>query len=635
MSDLKQIATVAIYPAIGIARVGNSPDEYFFGPEIAGAHPEDSGNFRDNQGRIKRQAAKFRLFGLDKNGEVIQELTAEDADDGKISWAVHIANKKAAWYRFDQAFDIPASKGEIDGVSAIASIRRNPDIKGSQRTQLVIDPGQRVIGGCNENHDGKKPQYAFNTGTFFSKPVYLGELRTDEQGNLIFLGGKGKTESHPPNAPVVGFGNNPGWHDDTADGPVDASITINGQFYQAKGAWVIVGPPNYAPGIQAFVTGYDLLYQVAIDLKPSKYKPKTVSFYEHIYPILERLNLNQWVNAGLARDFGWGSTSDFTYPELVKRLSDSSDANRPLRQAVFARFRNPNYEVMEGNDILPVYGDAVSFNLQSQDPREWMAILPFQYDCLAKWAKGEFVVGEAPKAKSWEQMSASERAHNLTFAALEETTGGPFHPGCEFTWPMRQKIMYQEPFRIKRRTENDDNWGDQLTSSIALAPEGPLDGSAPGDITRWMACPWQTDTSSCLSAYNTLTGEYLPTFWPARVPNDVMTEEDYKILTSPDSTTEEKEQAFSLRKRLKWLRDIIYTSSYPPKLISYPPKTNGRKIFIHKWHDIGIVVRKLLPGDPNLFPKKVWVETGRHDIKPVDENDTVLHNRSPEPPTHR
>ena len=36
MSDQNVIVRYAIYPGIGIARVGNSPDEYFIGPEAPG-----------------------------------------------------------------------------------------------------------------------------------------------------------------------------------------------------------------------------------------------------------------------------------------------------------------------------------------------------------------------------------------------------------------------------------------------------------------------------------------------------------------------------------------------------------------------------------------------------------------------
>ena len=158
----------------------------------------------------------------------------------------------------------------------------------------------------------------------------------------------------------------------------------NGKEYDATGAWIVVAPPNYAPGVEAFVSGYEQVFEVAVELDPSQ-KADTVRFYEDIYPLLRRLTLNQWVNAGLARENGWGSPSDFTLPDLINRLKDPGDANRPLRQNIFSLFRNPNYKIMEANNLPPVYGDAVTLNINTKDPREWMAILPLQYEWLGMW----------------------------------------------------------------------------------------------------------------------------------------------------------------------------------------------------------------------------------------------------------
>jgi hypothetical protein len=54
--------TYKIHPAIGIARVGNSPDEFFIGPERRGEEPNPVGGFKDAQCRVTRQAARFRIF---------------------------------------------------------------------------------------------------------------------------------------------------------------------------------------------------------------------------------------------------------------------------------------------------------------------------------------------------------------------------------------------------------------------------------------------------------------------------------------------------------------------------------------------------------------------------------------------
>jgi hypothetical protein len=102
--------TYRIHPALGIARVGDSPDEYFVGPEAPGVPPslnppdaphDPNAGYKDDQGRIKRQGARFRIYEytLDDMGVTTQvrEITAADA---QIEWEVYLANRKASAPRF-------------------------------------------------------------------------------------------------------------------------------------------------------------------------------------------------------------------------------------------------------------------------------------------------------------------------------------------------------------------------------------------------------------------------------------------------------------------------------------------------------------------------------------------------------
>src|SRR6476659_5255186 len=73
MAD-KKIKKIRIHPAIGVARLGNSPDKCFLGPEVPGIYP-DATKYRDEEFRLKRQAARFRLFAYDEHDKVIGEIT--------------------------------------------------------------------------------------------------------------------------------------------------------------------------------------------------------------------------------------------------------------------------------------------------------------------------------------------------------------------------------------------------------------------------------------------------------------------------------------------------------------------------------------------------------------------------------
>ena len=95
--DVNRIARIAVHPAIGIARVGNSKDAFYFGPEVPEAIP--SGPFKDSSGAMAKQAARFRLYAYDTEGRVLGEITAEHGD---VSWRVKVGNAKAAWYGADE-----------------------------------------------------------------------------------------------------------------------------------------------------------------------------------------------------------------------------------------------------------------------------------------------------------------------------------------------------------------------------------------------------------------------------------------------------------------------------------------------------------------------------------------------------
>src|SRR5207237_5462824 len=271
--NLESVAWCSIYPPIGIARVGGSKTEYFIGPEVAGQDrtPPGKNGWKDAEGLLLRQVARFRIYAFDDNNNLLGELKAGDANV-EVEWSVHVANHKAAWYNFDMAMDIPEFDGSA-GLPPKRSARRNATIAGGARKQLVIDPGARTISG--KKTSGKK--YQLDGGKFFGTEVSLGELRTDEEGRLLVFGGPGISASHPKNQPAVTFANNDGWHDDIADGPVTATVTIKGKPMAVEHAWIVVGPPDYSPGVTPVTTMYDIVFDAACQLDGSQ-RPHLPSF---------------------------------------------------------------------------------------------------------------------------------------------------------------------------------------------------------------------------------------------------------------------------------------------------------------------------------------------------------------------
>lgn len=527
------IVSAAIYPPIGIARVGNSATEWYYGPEIPEPPAHPPGFYRDSTGALKREAARFRIYGLNANGVAVRELTG--ADGVEIEWTVHLANQKAAWYEFQIALDIP------EAATADPSYLRNAQVQ--DRTSLVIDPGARQISG--KNHD----TVAFDSGHFVGKPVYLGELRTDAEGRLIVLGGYGKSASYN-GAPAVTFGNNDGWHDDTADGPVTATVKLKGQYLNVAPAWVVMAPPNYGPQQKSVRTMWDLMRDIAIS-SAFLPKPKRPSFTSDILPIFERLSDLQWVNEGFARGFGWGSPFDFTSTAWKEKLADPSAENAENRRQLYNQFRQGDRDSWSPVPWPWVYGDAMSVPA-AKTPRQFTQLTATQLKFLKQWADGNFIADYDPDAKqpkALEELPVAEQPAALTRAALEFCLADAFHPGCEMTWPVRSANMYMGAFRFLHAPTGsvEPDYGPVMTTEICDTPQGPLWGQRPGSITRWMAVPWQTDTASCRSGYDANYDPYLPTFWPARVPNQVLTPSAYEKVMDTNLSKEERLSAFASR----------------------------------------------------------------------------------------
>ena len=605
----RTVVRAEIHPAFGVARVGNSPDEYLYGPEVPDPAPLPEGSYKDSAGRLKRQAALFRVYGYDAEGRVVRELTAADAD---IVWTAHVANSKAAWYEFQIALDIP------EAVSAQESKRRNASI--ADRASLVIDPGPRTITGSNVSG----PEYAFDTGSFAGKQVYLGELRTDEAGRLVFLGGHGESASMDGSPPTT-FANNDGWHDDTADGPVTATVTIDGTAIPVAAAWVAVAPPNYAPDLKSVRTMYDLLVDSNVTAGRLP-KPGRPSFTRDVLPVLQRLCGLEWVNHGFATAYGWGGRSRYLDPDYLARLADASGENAELRNQVWTSLRD---YARDGESPVPVpwvYGDAMS--LPPISPRQHVTLSSTQYAQFDRWALGDFDADYDPAwtpPRSLDEVPLAEQPETLTRAALDFCLADAFHPGCEVTWPMRHPTMFEAPFRIRHRAPDvtPPDYGPTLTPEIATSLEGPLYAQGPGDLTRWMAVPWQTDTASCRSGYQ-LPGlgnrydPYVPTFWPARVPNHVLTTDDYDVVVDTSRPMDERRAAFE--RRATWLRFLP------------APYLQAIDEMVTEFGRLGVVEVRPGPSD-GAFPGELLVESEvgfPTEGVPLNRNLVTLHVEHPD-----
>lgn len=522
-----------IFPAIGIARVGNSKKSFYIGPEAYRGLPINpdgreftENDFRDgnssscccdSDGALRRQAARFRIYRIE-NGKA-EEITLQTHGVKAITWNVHLANKKASWYTFQP------SEGE--GGYAPNHPLRNPQVK--DRRKLIIDAGPRQIAGSNQsgvhfNMDSVPPDYQgahFPEGNLnpLGKPIAtLGELQTDREGRLLVLGGYGVSGTTDTEVHLDDYANNDNWWDDTSDGPVGACITLNnGQVIEVASAHVLVCPPKYAPQLANLVTLYDTIFDAMVRSNhypeifnngfwhsgKDGYKP---NFRTDIQPLLERASLYPWVTAIPPKPHR------FDFDKLgATNGGQGAPEFQGLRRYLLDFVRPPYQEnilIADNGATLMPYLAGDNCLVPGTATSTYMRLTDTQYFFLQQWADGWFVNHEAE----------DNPAQALTRAVLDNCVGGPFSPGIEMSWISRDPAIYAEPFRIRAR----------------FVPQGPLSldfdpqrGMEPGDITRYMAVPWQADFNECSSQS---IGERTLWWWPAQRPEFVYLEPKPKLL---------------------------------------------------------------------------------------------------------
>jgi hypothetical protein len=627
-----------VHPTINFARFGTS-EEYYLSPETSAGLPLagtettgglpikpgtesefiDSSDLRDARGALKRQAARFRLFSysLDgperyPNGGGTEMLPGTRLVDGRvlkdIVWTVHLANKKASAYIVVNSKGLEAYRHQVPQL-------RNPEVYGDVNSperlkRLVIDPGPRAIRAVNGKavafDTATTASYSNGRGEIVPQPDYpksfpadsndvlfepsgpldsLGELRTDERGRLLVLASFGRTaaqyDEYGEPIPLTGDLNNVGWFDDAADGPVSATLVFeDGTTEEAFGAWVVCCDPAYAPQIRNVVSIWDDVYDAwvrELELQPELFDASRQSFNpdyrptfeDRIRPLFRAATMQRWT-ANL--------------PKMALKAHEAVDSITPRDnpdQTIMAGLtfiRNPNQEAERkvGVPLMPLsLGDA---------GQPFLTVSKTQYFFLEQWSKHRFEPGSGP---------ALGPGETLDMASLSNCLGGRYVPGIELSYTIRQPDIYitdwktsgAGPFRLKHqaldyaRAKRDTPF---LTGGW-IPLHHMVQGLEPGDLTKFMAIPWQTDYNSCsihqtsinTAGANTATGNPTTLYWswPSQRPDAVYVANEVVNNVLPP-------QRWSIRGPGTYAQDPKTASTFQDPLQA-----------VNQWDRIGIVLQ--------------------------------------------
>lgn len=383
------MAKYKIFPPIGFARVGGSTTGFVVAREQLGKREieiDAAGNetevndYKSNPAQLKPVAARFRVFEVPDGGGT---PTLLDPGSGvSIEWTVEVANRKNGVTRGG-----PPSSGTIPVDTPSGAARR-------------IIPGPVNISGANSGPVG------LAGGTFDGVAVSLGELRTDKNQNLMVVGAHGDSKS-PSGVGIGNFYNNPTWFDDCCDGIVRARIKLpdGTTSSDVDPAWVVSGPPDFAPDIEGLVTLFDIMRQA------SGLPLSSVSFTRDIYPIIRRAHNLKWVSANPV----WSSISTNWIA-----LSNPGPASLSLRQTT-------RTDIVDGTANL-----------------NQVSLTGIQLGILSAFANGSF-------ANDWTGIpsSAGITPEELTRVALDSTVGQGFYPGIEAGIITTNTSIYKTPFEFR------------------------------------------------------------------------------------------------------------------------------------------------------------------------------------------
>ena len=620
----------AIYPAIGIARVGNSSADlndsssFFYGPTTSPDLTDTKHQkidlekflFKNKLGQIKKQAAQFKIYKHEGNEYQEISINSPNTDIAYIKWTVHVANQKASWFSFSNAQDMQAL--------SLPQPFRNPSIV--DRASLVVDGGELSL---SSNELDKRVEIKAN---FLNVDLHLGEMFLDSDGSLSILGGNGEAKNIHK-APITTFANNDGWIDDISDGTVRATIYFKEKDGKAippievTPAHVVVTPPNYGQGLNGVVTMYDVI-QDLFELN-GIITPEKTDFYKHIYPMLKNLGNMQWVNQGFHLAFGRDSEFDFSKECFLDQLASSEDSG--FKEKILKLFRDPDSSELSLAKNPQFYGD--TFGDFDYFSNQSLSITKTQYKHLKNWAESKPKITANLNFKN-DKFAGQPDPLKMTFYHLDSCLGGPFHPGIELTWNLRNLIMWDtdlndeykrlDPYRLRtapRLTPLSVNYQTTMTPEILLHPQGPLSRTEPGALTRYLGVPWHTDEASCLSGYDISQYLPMPSYWGPRVPNQVMSAESAEFyrqvrtkitanladlpsrINSTDLLDQVKSeitshtQATSFADKFFNLRQDFYRNFPTNSLIK-------KTTMIEKWDELGIIAPVTVENEVIFYEKE-------------------------------
>ncbi|MGH7869754.1 MAG: LodA/GoxA family CTQ-dependent oxidase, partial [Candidatus Dormibacteraceae bacterium] len=293
-------------------------------------------------------------------------------------------------------------------------------------------------------------------------------------------------------------------------------------------AWVIATDPAFAPQISNIITLWDDIYDTwvrGLNLRQdifdkefhTSYRPH---FDNDLAPIFRSTALQRWTT-----NLPAGAIA--AHDVIGKITARDQPRDTILTGLPFIRDPNNKNESAIGPPFMPLsVGDAGA---------AFLNVTVTQYFLLTQWNKG------LAKAVSGPRLGPGEL---LDKAVLVNCLGGRFAPGMEMTFIVRDMNIYRQdwrnngcgPFRLRTReldyTHAQSDRPFLTGGYVPLHPDPQTRAELePGDVSKFMAIPWQVDYNSCAThnvSPNPGNSTTLYWSWPAQRPVQVYRAQDVR-----------------------------------------------------------------------------------------------------------
>lgn len=238
--------------------------------------------------------------------------------------------------------------------------------------------------------------------------------------------------------------------------------------------------------------------------------------------------------------------------KLFDRIRVPVKKDNPANEAIRKSQASEQYMPRLGGDDGDITPDMAD---------RWASLTELQYDRLKKWSEGKFSAGEPAKQyKSLDEIPLQQQPDALTQAGAEWSVGAPLYPGIEVYWRAQDSDMYKSDAKYR------------LADSVT-----------PGDLTRGLSLPWQSDFNMCADHW-----------WPAVRPDNIVTEQ-YFAQVQAQNVNRPDLIPTRLTKRVAWSEGV---------------DPNNNTEMVRNWNKLGFIANQHY--DDTAGALQILVENQRH-----------------------